>query len=288
MTTDASEAGHESIPLPVYPLEKINEVCTHLKIKNLIVATRNTDQMATLSLLNRLFSLELPIFISPTLFHLITGKQRLRNISGEPLLDISSPAMSQSTANLKRCGDAVVSALALITLSPLLAAIAIAVKFSSKGPVFYRQERIGYHKKPFRILKFRTMRADAEANGPQLSTAEDPRITPVGRILRKYRLDELPQFWNVLLGEMSIVGPRPEREYFIRQIMARAPYYALIHQVRPGITSWGMVRHGYASDVDQMIDRLQYDLLYIANVSLLVDLKILVYTVNTVFTGKGL
>jgi exopolysaccharide biosynthesis polyprenyl glycosylphosphotransferase len=196
--------------------------------------------------------------------------------------------MSQSTANLKRCGDAVVSALALITLSPLLAAIAIAVKFSSKGPVFYRQERIGYHKKPFRILKFRTMRADAEANGPQLSTAEDPRITPVGRILRKYRLDELPQFWNVLLGEMSIVGPRPEREYFIRQIMARAPYYALIHQVRPGITSWGMVRHGYASDVDQMIDRLQYDLLYIANVSLLVDLKILVYTVNTVFTGKGL
>jgi len=288
VTTDASEAGHESIPLPVYPLEKINEVCAHLKIKNLIVATRNTDQTATLSLLNRLFSLELPIFISPTLFHLITGKQRLRNISGEPLLDISSPAMSQSTANLKRCGDAVVSALALITLSPLLAAIAIAVKFSSKGPVFYRQERIGYHKKPFRILKFRTMRADAEANGPQLSTAEDPRITPVGRILRKYRLDELPQFWNVLLGEMSIVGPRPEREYFIRQIMARAPYYALIHQVRPGITSWGMVRHGYASDVGQMIDRLQYDLLYIANVSLLVDLKILVYTVNTVFTGKGL
>lgn len=278
----------EGLNLPVYPFSEIEKVCREQNIKNLIVATDDNDHHATLSLLNKLFSLELPIFISPTLFHLITGKQKLRNISGEPLLDISSPAMSQSTANLKRWGDAFVSAVALAILSPLFAVIAIAVKLSSKGPVFYRQERIGYHKKPFKILKFRTMRADAESNGPQLSTADDPRITPVGRILRKYRLDEFPQFWNVLVGEMSIVGPRPEREYFIRQIMERAPYYALIHQVRPGITSWGMVRHGYASDVDQMIDRLQYDLLYIANVSLLVDLKILVYTVNTIITGKGL
>lgn len=288
VTVDTPSAAVSGLSLPAYPLSDIETVCRQFDIKNLIVATNDNDHHATLSLLNRLFSLELPIFISPTLFHLITGKQRLRNISGEPLLDISSPAMSQSTANLKRWGDALVSGIALTLLSPLLAIIAITVKFSSKGPVFYRQERIGYHKKPFKILKFRTMRADAEPNGPQLSTTDDPRITPVGRILRKYRLDELPQFWNVLVGEMSIVGPRPEREYFIRQIMARAPYYALIHQVRPGITSWGMVRHGYASDVDQMIDRLQYDLLYIANVSLLVDLKILVYTVNTVFTGKGL
>lgn len=132
------------------------------------------------------------------------------------------------------------------------------------------------------------MYVDAEVSGPALSTLNDPRITQVGRFLRKYRLDELPNFWNVLRGDMSLVGPRPEREYYIKQIMAKAPYYILIHQVRPGITSWGMVKYGYASDVDGMIERLRYDLLYIENVSLLIDLKILFYTVQTVFTGKGI
>ena len=208
-------------------------------------------------------------------------------MAGEPLVDISSPSMSQSTINLKRCGDVFVSAVTLALLAPLFAVLAIAIRFDSVGPVFYRQERIGYHKRPFKILKFRTMRIDAEKAGPQLSTANDPRITRLGHLMRKYRLDELPQFWNVLIGDMSIVGPRPEREFFIRQILERAPYYALIHQVRPGITSWGMVRHGYASDVNGMIERLQYDLLYLANVSLMVDLKIMMYTVRTVVTGKG-
>ncbi len=273
--------------MEVFRIEDIKEVCRDRGIKNLIVATDDKDGNDTFALLNKLFSLELPILISPTLFHLITGKQKLRDVAGEPLVDISFPSMSQSTANLKRWGDAFVSAITLTLLSPLMALLAIAIKLDSKGPVLYRQERIGYHKKPFKILKFRTMRVDAESHGPQLSSTDDPRITRLGRIMRKYRLDELPQFWNVLVGDMSIVGPRPEREFFIRQILQRAPYYALIHQVRPGITSWGMVRHGYASDVDGMIDRLQYDLLYIANVSLMVDLKILVYTVNTVFTGKG-
>ena len=185
-------------------------------------------------------------------------------------------------------GDIVVSALSLIVLSPVLAAIAIAVKCDSKGPAIYRQQRIGLHKKPFMINKFRTMRIDAEDCGPALSRHDDPRITPLGHFLRKYRLDELPQFWNVLIGDMSLVGPRPEREYYIRQIIARHPAYSLIHQVRPGITSWGMVKYGYASDVDQMLERLEYDLLYIENVSLGVDLKILFYTVSTVVTGKGL
>jgi lipopolysaccharide/colanic/teichoic acid biosynthesis glycosyltransferase len=131
------------------------------------------------------------------------------------------------------------------------------------------------------------MSTDAEESGPALSTLNDPRVTRLGRFLRKYRLDELPQFWNVVKGEMSLVGPRPEREYYIQQILPRAPYYSLIHQVRPGITSWGMVKHGYASDVDQMIERLQYDLLYIENISFSVDLKILFYTISTVLTGKG-
>ena len=273
--------------MQVYRLDDIGEVCKRLGVKNIIVATNDNESTATLELLNRLFALELPIFISPTLFHLITGKQKLRNVAGEPLVDISSPSMSQSTINLKRCGDVFVSAITLALLAPLFAVLAIAIRFDSAGPVFYRQERIGYHKRPFKILKFRTMRIDAEKAGPQLSTANDPRITRLGHLMRKYRLDELPQFWNVLIGDMSIVGPRPEREFFIRQILERAPYYALIHQVRPGITSWGMVRHGYASDVNGMIERLQYDLLYLANVSLMVDLKIMMYTVRTVVTGKG-
>jgi lipopolysaccharide/colanic/teichoic acid biosynthesis glycosyltransferase len=132
------------------------------------------------------------------------------------------------------------------------------------------------------------MRTDAESNGPTLSTLDDPRITKTGHIFRKYRLDELPQFWNVLKGDMSIVGPRPERDFYIKQIVQRAPYYSLVHQVRPGITSWGMVKFGYASTVDDMIKRLKYDLIYIENISMSVDMKILFYTVHTVFTGKGI
>jgi lipopolysaccharide/colanic/teichoic acid biosynthesis glycosyltransferase len=132
------------------------------------------------------------------------------------------------------------------------------------------------------------MYTDAESNGPGLTTLNDSRITKIGHFLRKYRIDEFPQFWNVLKGEMSLIGPRPEREYYIRQIIERAPYYSLIHQVRPGITSWGMVKFGYASSVDEMIERLRYDLLYIENVSMGVDLKILLHTINTVITGKGI
>ncbi|MDE6291532.1 MAG: sugar transferase, partial [Muribaculaceae bacterium] len=165
--------------------------------------------------------------------------------------------------------------------------LAVKVKTDSKGPVFYTQERIGLKERPFQIIKFRTMRTDAEAQGPQLSNDDDPRVTKSGKVMRKYRLDELPQFWNVLKGEMSIVGPRPERKYFINKIIRKAPYYTLLYQARPGITSWGMVKYGYASDVDEMIERSKYDLLYISNMSILVDLKIMLYTVMTILEGKG-
>ena len=188
----------------------------------------------------------------------------------------------------KRCFDIVVAALLLVLLSPVFLVLAIAIKVDSPGPVFYRQERVGYRKKPFRIIKFRTMRPDAERCGPALSEADDPRVTTLGRRLRKYRLDELPQFWNVLRGDMSLVGPRPERAYYVDLIVARAPYYSLVHQVRPGITSLGMVKYGYASNVEQMVQRLRYDLLYIENISITTDLKILIHTVTTVVTGRGI
>ena len=239
-------------------------------------------------MLDRLYLLDKPLFVTPDLHVMFGLRPRISQVAAEPVIDITNARISAAAINFKRVGDIVVSALSLIVLSPVLAAIAIAVKCDSKGPAIYRQQRIGLHKKPFMINKFRTMRIDAEDCGPALSRHDDPRITPLGHFLRKYRLDELPQFWNVLIGDMSLVGPRPEREYYIRQIIARHPAYSLIHQVRPGITSWGMVKYGYASDVDQMLERLEYDLLYIENVSLGVDLKILFYTVSTVVTGKGL
>ena len=155
--------------------------------------------------------------------------------------------------------------------------------------MLYKQTRIGLHNRPFTIYKFRTMREDAEKDGvPRLSSGDDERITPFGKVMRKYRIDELPQFWNVLKGDMSIVGPRPEREYFIEQITQRAPFYTLLHQVRPGITSMGMVKFGYAGSVDEMVERMKYDLIYLENMSLINDLKIMVYTVETVLTGKGI
>lgn len=274
--------------LPVYGMENLGKLCRELDVKYLIVTSHRNGLHSTFETINKLFTVGLPIMISPTLFQLITTKPKITRLIGEPLIDITRPNMSDSTINLKRAGDAVVSFITLVALLPVFAIIAIAIKRDSKGPIIYSQERIGYHKKPFRIYKFRTMRTDAEANGPALARADDSRITRVGHFLRKYRLDELPQFWNVVKGDMSIIGPRPERAYYISRIMEKAPYYMLIHQVRPGITSLGMVKHGYASTVDEMIERLQYDIIYLENVSLTADLKILVYTVNTVLTGKGL
>jgi exopolysaccharide biosynthesis polyprenyl glycosylphosphotransferase len=195
--------------------------------------------------------------------------------------------MPEWQRSVKRFIDIAVSIFAFVFLLPFLLMIALAIRVSSKGPVLYSQERIGKHGKPFQIFKFRTMVANAEANGPQLSSTYDNRVTRVGRFLRKTRLDELPQFYNVLKGEMSLVGPRPERRHFIDLIMQRAPHYSHLHRVRPGITSWGQVKYGYAENVDQMIQRLKYDVLYIENMSLAMDFKILFYTVAIVLKGSG-
>ena len=189
---------------------------------------------------------------------------------------------------LKRTFDIVTASLMLIFLSPVILVIALAITLDSKGGVFFRQERVTQYGRKFRIYKFRTMVAEAEPNGPQLSSENDMRITHIGRFLRKYRIDEIPQFWNVLKGEMAFVGPRPERAYYIEKIIRVAPYYTLLQQVRPGLTSWGMVKFGYATTVEEMVERSKYDLIYIGNMSLTVDVKILIYTIRTVLTGKGM
>ena len=276
-------------PLPCYELDELKEVCANEGIWELIVVPSRDDLHQNMSAINKLFALSLPIMISPERFNMMQSQVRISDIYGEPLVNISRSSMSDSGKNIKRAIDIVVSAIAFVALLPVYAIVACIIKATSPGPVLYLQQRIGLHNKPFKIIKFRSMVQDAEVGGrPQLSSDDDPRITPFGRFMRKYRIDELPQFWNVLKGDMSIVGPRPERKYYIDQIIQRVPAYALLHQVRPGITSMGMVKYGYAKDVDEMVERVKYDLMYLDNMSLLNDLKILIYTIKIVFTGRGM
>jgi lipopolysaccharide/colanic/teichoic acid biosynthesis glycosyltransferase len=189
---------------------------------------------------------------------------------------------------MKRIIDIVLSIFFGILFLPLILFVMWRVKRDSKGSVFYSQERIGLNEKPFMMYKFRSMVENAETpDFPLLSSDGDERVTPFGRFMRKYRIDELPQFWNVLKGDMSMVGPRPERRYFIDQIVEKAPEYKRLLTVKPGVTSLGQVKYGYASSVDEMIVRMAFDLHYMKKRSLLYDFKILLYTVGTVLKGEG-
>ncbi|MGN0214826.1 MAG: sugar transferase [Muribaculaceae bacterium] len=285
----AEKVGLDSMGLPVYSLDEIESVCRTCDIKELIVSLTDCPAEKVLDTINKLFGLNLPIKITPTISDIVLTHTTVQQLVGDPLVDVSGCSMGDCERNIKWFCDVVVSAIALVILAPFFAALAIAIKVDSKGPVVYRQRRIGLHNKPFTIYKFRSMVADAEKDDtPQLSADDDNRVTKVGRWMRKYRIDETLQFWNVLKGDMSLVGPRPEREFYLNQMMARVPYCALLHQVRPGVTSLGMVKYGYAKNVDEMIERLKYDLLYLENMSLVNDIKILIYTVKIVINGRGI
>ncbi|MCS7077030.1 MAG: sugar transferase [Bacteroidia bacterium] len=268
-------------------IEDIEEVVKKYGVQDIIVAAERTHAKDLLNVINKLRSMRISIKLNPDRYDIIAGYVKTTQLLGTPLVEIQQSLIPSWEKNSKRLVDIIVSLSVLVLFSWLYVIIIIAVKLNSKGPAFYRQERIGKNGVPFRIIKFRSMYIDAEKYGPALSKNNDPRVTKVGKFLRKYRLDEIPQFWNVLIGEMSLVGPRPERKHFIEQIVQKAPEYYLLHQVRPGITSWGQVKFGYAENVEQMIQRLKYDLLYIENMSLAMDLKIILYTIKTILKAEG-
>lgn len=239
------------------------------------------------TIINNLYPYGVEIAIKPRLYDMLTGAASIKGVEDMPLVRITEHKMSDSHLCVKRAFDIVMSLTSLLLLSPVYIFLYILVWSTSKGPAIYKQERIGLHGIPFQILKFRTMCDDAESDVPQLSADNDSRVTRVGAFLRKYRLDELPQMWNVLKGDMSIVGPRPERRYFIEQIEQKAPYYCLLYKIRPGLTSWGPIKVGYTDTIDKMIRRLNYDVVYVENMSLQLDLKILLHTISVILDGKG-
>lgn len=283
----------QSAPQVTPPLQELGKIVDLEKIideeeiEEVVIAVESHEHLRLEQLLIRLSYRPVTVKVLPDLYDIISGSVRINNVFAPVLISIHPELLPDWQKVCKRALDVVVSVLALILLSPVYLFTALMVKRSSSGPVFYRQERIGLYGRPFYIIKFRSMVQNAEEEGPALSSDNDDRITNWGRFMRKWRIDELPQFINILKGEMSLVGPRPERAYFIEKIIETKPIYKFLHRVKPGLTSWGMVQFGYAENVEQMIERMKYDLLYIENCSLALDIKIMLYTVKVLFQGRG-
>lgn len=268
-------------------LAKLNEIIAADKIEEVIITVEKTERALLTKILQQLSDKDVNIKITPDAVDIISGAVQTSNVMGVPLIDVHSGLLPSWQKNIKRFVDLFISITASVLLLPVLIYAAVRTKFSSKGSVLYGQERIGYKGIPFTIYKFRSMIEAAEKDGPMLSTDDDVRVTGWGRVMRKWRLDELPQLWNIIKGEMSLVGPRPERKFYVLQIVEQHSEYNYLFKVKPGLTSWGMVKFGYASSVEEMIQRMPYDLMYVENISLLLDLRIMILTLVILLKGEG-
>tara|TARA_R110002072_G_scaffold100188_1_gene220570 strand:+ start:2827 stop:4221 length:1395 start_codon:yes stop_codon:yes gene_type:complete len=268
-------------------IDDVENILRNNDIEEVIIALESVEHDRIKTIISRLEGGEVRIQILPDMYDILSGSVEMTNIFGALLISVNTQVMSVWQRTLKRVIDVVVSLISLIVLTPVFISLAILVKSSSPGPIFYLQERIGKNGRIFKIIKFRTMYINSEKNGPQLSSSNDPRITKIGRLMRKTRLDEFPQFINVLIGDMSLVGPRPERQYYIDKIAAIEPQFLELTKVRPGITSWGQVKYGYAENVEQMLDRMKFDLIYLKNRTLSLDFKIMLFTITIIFKGTG-
>ncbi|MDG1147317.1 MAG: sugar transferase [Crocinitomicaceae bacterium] len=268
-------------------IDQVESVLREHEIEEVIIALESVEHDRLKKIISRLEGGDVRIKILPDMYDILSGIVEMNNIFGALLIEVKSEVMPVWQRTFKRLFDIVSSVISLVLLSPLFVVLAFLVKASSPGPILFKQDRIGKNGSVFKIIKFRTMFVGSEKNGPQLSSSSDPRITAIGRFMRKFRLDEFLQFYNVLIGDMSLVGPRPERQFYIDQIVEREPQFLELTKVRPGITSWGQVKYGYAENVDQMLDRMKYDLLYLKNRTLSLDFKIMLYTVLIIFKGAG-
>lgn len=268
-------------------IDQLEKIIDEHAIEEVVIAIDTSEHDRLQYILSQLSHRQVIIKITPDLYDIISGSVKTSNVFGAVLIEIYPELMPDWQRVFKRAIDILASVLGLLILSPLYIFSALKVKLSSPGPIFYKQERIGLYGKPFWIYKFRSMFMDAEKAGPALSSENDPRITAWGKVMRKWRIDELPQLYNILRGDMSLVGPRPERKYYIDIISKTNPHYKYLHKVKPGLSSWGMVKFGYAETPEQMIERMKYDLLYIKNCSLVLDVKIMFYTILVILQGRG-